>query len=615
MHPFRLIPIVALCAFASVRADAALWRLEPASWWVGMRSPSLQLLAYGDGIGDTRPVIDHASVTVREAVQVENPNYLFVYLDIAADAQPGPVEVRFIRDGSLVERHTFDLHARAEGSATREGFGPGDAIYQIVPDRFANGSTDNDSIPGMLEQGVDRSQPDARHGGDLQGVTRHLDYIQDMGFTALWMTPVQPNDQPPVSYHGYAITDLYQIDPRMGTLADYEALCRAADAHGIKMIMDVILNHIGSNHWWMKDLPAPDWINYTGDYHNTNHVRTTNQDPHAAEADTRLMRDGWFAPSMPDLNLRNRLLADYMIQNSIWWIERFGLSGLRVDTYPYPGKAFMADWCQRLLDEYPGLNIVGEEWSENPAIVSYWQRDKLNADGYEGHLPALFDFPVEETLRTVLTVDNPDASLDALYLALANDFQYPHPEDLVVFAGNHDMSRLFSEIGGDARRVRTAWAWLFTTRGTVQFYYGDEILMTSPRERNDGLVRSDFPGGWPGDAVDAFSGRGLTDEQRDMQAYVRTLATWRKSADVVHEGKLVHFAPADGVYVYFRIADSSRIMVLLNLRDEPLELELARFRECLGGVRAGRDVITGRTLPLTDTLPLIPGEPLILELN
>ncbi|RYF63976.1 MAG: alpha-amlyase, partial [Comamonadaceae bacterium] len=374
-----------------------------------------------------------------------------------------------------------------------------------------------------------------RHGGDIAGIRQHLDYIAGMGFTQLWPTPMLENNQPQYSYHGYAITDLYRTDPRMGSNEDFRALSREAKAKGVGIVMDVVLNHIGSKHWWMRDLPAKDWINHGGTFAPTNHRRTTIQDPHAAPADRAAFVEGWFVDAMPDLNQRNPHLARYLIQNTLWWIEYGGLSGIREDTFGYADTGFLSEWGKAVLDEYPGFAMVGEEWSNNPLVVAHWQRGKFNASGHVPHMPSMMDFPVHLALRNALVQpEGPETGWVGLYEMLANDFVYPDPGALVVFAENHDTSRLLALLDGDLAAWKLGMAYLATVRGTPQFYYGSEVLLRGPKERNDGQLRADMPGGWRDDVANAFTGSGLSAAQREAQDYTRALFHWRKRTPVLH---------------------------------------------------------------------------------
>ena len=437
---------LAVCSTHAMAADR-IERMEPVSWWVGMQDPRLQLMVHGARIAELEPTLDHPGVAVTGVHRVANPNYLFIDLEIAPETRPGPVRIDFRKGGRKVARRDYLLQAREPGSAQRRGFGPQDVIYLLMPDRFANGNPANDTVAG-LQDGLARSKSLGRHGGDLQGVANHLDYIAGMGFTQLWLNPALENAQPEASYHGYAITDFYRVDPRLGSNESFRQLARDARERNIGVIMDVVLNHIGSSHWWMSDLPAPDWINYGGKFTATHHVRESLQDPHGAEADRRGFADGWFVETMPDLNQRNPFLATYLIQNTLWWIEFAGLSGLRVDTYPYSDRAFLTEWSRRVMQEFPNLNVVGEEWSGSPVTVSYWQRGRKPADGYVSHLPGLFDFPLQEAVsQGLLEKEGWGTGLRRIYRVLAADSLYPDPYNLVVFPDNHDVSRLYTVLG------------------------------------------------------------------------------------------------------------------------------------------------------------------------
>ncbi len=587
-------------------------RVEPANWWVGMKHHEVELMVHGKGIAAAAPRINRPGVSLRDVQRGDNPNYLFATVDIASDAPPGDVAIEFLRNGKAVATHPWRIDAREPGSAQRRGFDAGDAIYLVTPDRFANGDASNDSIIGMRER-ANRGSANGRHGGDIAGLRQHLGYIASLGFTQLWPTPLLENDQPDSSYHGYAITDLYRIDPRMGSNADYRALAREAKARGIGLIMDVVLNHIGAEHWWMRDLPAADWINHGGRFVPTNHHRTTIQDPHAAPDDRAAFTDGWFVDAMPDLNQRNPQLARYLIQNTLWWIEYAGLSGIREDTFGYADADFLSTWGKAILDEYPGFSMVGEEWSINPAVVAHWQRGKANPDGHVPHMPSMMDFPLNLSLRTaLLQPDTWEGGWLSLYEMLGNDFLYPDPGRLVVFAENHDTTRLLAHLDGDVGLWKVAMAYVATMRGTPQFYYGSEVLLRGPKQRNDGELRADMPGGWAGDAADAFTGNGLTATQRDAQDYIRRLFQWRKKTPLLHTGKLMHFAPAgDDTYVYFRYDDApgargKAVMVALNKGADARPLALGRFAAFLRG-RTARDALGGETVALDGSL-VLPGK-------
>ncbi|MBV8605101.1 MAG: cyclomaltodextrinase C-terminal domain-containing protein [Pelomonas sp.] len=612
---YRLAPplAAALFAVAGVAARADVDHVEPPSWWVGMHAPRLELMLHGSGLAALTPRLAPGAdgktpAGVRLAgASPGTANYLFVDLDIAPDAQPATLTLELLdAQGAVRERVAYALAARTPGSAERRGFDSHDAIYLVVPDRFANGDPHNDTVAGLGDP-ADRAKPGGRHGGDLAGLEQHLDYIAGLGFTQLWPTPLVENRQPQYSYHGYSITDLYRIDPRFGTNAQYRDFVAAARARGLGVIQDVVPNHIGSGHWWLADLPAPDWINPSRPYVETNHRHSVQADPYAAPSDLARLTDGWFSPTMPDLNSREPHLATYLTQNAIWWIEYAGLSGLRVDTYPYSDRGFLARWSAAIMAEYPHFSMVGEEMSDRPELLAYWLRGHRNADGYASSLPALMDFPLYGVLREALTEPEGQGfgrGWGRLFEAQLGDLLYPEPERLVLLDGNHDTNRIYSAFGDDADLVRLALAFIATTNRTPQLFYGTEILMKSPVERDDGRVRADMPGGWPGDRVDAFTGRGLTPAQRAMQDFVRRLFNWRKTSRAVAEGRLMHYDPQGGVYVYFRYlpGGAGKVMVALNKNRQAVSLDTRRFAEMLDAASVGRDVIGGATLPLGRTL-------------
>jgi glycosidase len=606
--------VLGLCALHAV-AGERVERIEPSSWWVGMKHDRLQLMVHGDRVGEFEPALQYAGVAIESVERVANPNYLFVNLRIAADTRPGEFTIDFLKGRRKAASRTFVLYAREAGSAQRAGFGPQDAIYLVMPDRFANGDASNDTVKG-LRDGLDRTEPFGRHGGDLRGIAKHLDYVAGMGFTQLWLNPVLENAQSSITYHGYAITDFYAVDPRLGTNEAYRQLSAEARRRGIGLIKDVVLNHCGSEHWWMKDPPTPDWFNMGGKFVPTHHVREALQDPHAAEADRVDFTDGWFVETMPDMNQRNPYLATYLIQNTLWWTEYAGLSGLRVDTYPYSDRGFLTEWSRRVMEEYPNLNVVGEEWSGSPVTVSYWQRGRHPPDGYVSYLPSLFDFPLHEAvLQGLQEKQDWGTGMRRIYRVLAADALYPDPYNLVVFADNHDVNRMFTALGERADLQRMAIALILTTRGIPQVFYGTEILMASPGPKNDGVIRSDFPGGWAGDGRNAFTGEGLTEAERSMQDYLRRLLQWRRTAPAIHTGKLTHFVPFEGIYVYFRHNDAQKVMVILNNNEEARTVETQRFREVLGDATRGVDVVTNAVHDVTRAVAVPARSATVLQLD
>ena len=612
--------ILALCAgvllSAACRAQTpAIDRLEPPFWWQGFKHTELQLAVYGPGISALQPSVDYPGVTVKRVVRVASPNYLFIYLGIDPSAQPGTFDIRFGEgDSALV--HEYELRRKNPDPAWARGFDPSDAIYLITPDRFANGEPGNDNVPGYGDA-ANRGELCGRHGGDIAGIAQNLDYIKGMGFTAIWLNPVLENAMPRCSYHGYAATDFYRVDPRYGSNEEYLALAGKGREMGIGLIMDMIVNHSGSEHWWLDDLPSPDWLNFPDTKPITNHIHATVQDPYASEFDARGFSDGWFVTEMPDLNQRNPLLGDYLVQNALWWIEYLGLAGIRMDTHPYPDKYYMGEWTRRVMEEYPDFNIVGEEWNGNPVIVSYWQRGKENKDGYVSHLPSLMDFPLQEKMANSLAAPKPGwgSSWGPLYETLAMDTVYPDPFNLVIFPDNHDMSRIFTQLGEDYDLWRMAMVYVTVMRGIPQIYYGTEVLMHNRASGDHGLIRSDFPGGWAGDERNAFTGAGMGERALEAQALTRRLLTWRRDMDVVHHGRLMQFAPFGEVYAFSRYDERDTVLVIFNKDHEAVAVDPARFAERLGDATSATDVLTGATVRVDTAIEVPARGVLLLEVD
>jgi glycosidase len=606
--------LAAAAASSTVHAQApAIDHVDPPFWWAGMHDQHLQLMVHGPAIAELEPALDYPGVRIAQVTRVANRNYVFIDLIVDGKAAPGTLQLDFRGKGKAAS-YSYRLLARETGSAQRKGFDTQDAIYQIMPDRFANGDTRNDSVAGLADK-LDRKLGHGRHGGDIQGIIDHLDYIAGMGFTQLWPTPLVENDMPAASYHGYAATDHYKIDPRYGSNEDYVRLSKEARKHGIGLIQDVVLSHIGKNHWWMKDLPTPDWINHNGKFVATSHHRTAVQDLYASKEDAGNFTTGWFSPGMPDMNQTNPLVANYLIQNNIWWIEYAGLSGLRIDTFGYSDGAFLTEYTKRLMAEYPQLNMVGEEWSKLPAVVSHWQRGKLNFNGYVSSMPSMMDFPLTEAMRTALADKDGKNIFSDVYETLSLDYLYPDPSRLVLFEANHDMARIYSVVNEDFDRYKMDIAFVMTMPRIPHFYTGDELLMTSAtKQRDDNSYRHDFPGGWAGDKVNAFTGAGLSAREREAQDFVRKLVNWRKNSPVIHHGKLMHYGPENNTYVYFRYDGQKKVMVAFNANDKETVLDARRFHEMLSGVTSGRDVLSGKTYSLNDQIRLPAKATLILEI-
>ncbi len=587
-------------------------RVEPPHWWIGFENDTLQLLVKSENIQHSAVDTASEAVEIIEVHNADSPNYLFVDLKINKSASPEVVKLVFSTPDGVSHQLDYELKARPKAAQSYQGFNSEDAIYLITPDRFSNGNPNNDTHSNLLEKHIDRSDDYARHGGDIKGILDHLDYIDDMGFTAIWSCPVLTNDMPSGSYHGYATTDYYQIDPRFGTLNEYKTLVEEARKRDIKVIMDQIVNHCGLHHWWMKDLPFKDWVNFQDEFLAgqptiySNHRRTTNQDIYASDSDKKGMTHGWFVGTMPDLNQKNPFMSTYIIQNSIWWVEEMGLGGIRQDTYPYADKAFLRQWAGAIMREYPNFSIVGEEWSFNPLLIGYWQNDPNQKHGYISNLTSTMDFAMLDHIKKgVSQQESWDTGLVKIYEGLANDFHYPNPEAIMLMLDNHDMSRIFTELKGDILQTKMALSILLTLPRVPQLYYGTEILMQDFDNPGDhGLIRTDFPGGWAGDSTNAFTGEGLTENQKEMQSFLKTLLNFRKNSPSIHHGRTLHFAPKNGIYALFRVLKDEVTMLILNKNDDPVHLDLTRFDELNNKGKTFRDVLNDRTFVWDSTLTL-----------
>jgi glycosidase len=572
-------------------------------------------MVHGHGIGEFDASIDYPGVTINRIERVDSRNYLFIYVVIGADAKPGTIDLRFRKD-ELSVVHKYELRKKNPDLSHTKGFTSADAIYLITPDRFANGDTSNDTVEGLVDP-LNRDDDYGRHGGDLAGIEASFDYIADMGFTAIWLNPILENAMPEASYHGYATTDFYSVDPRFGSNAGYKEFVAAAKRKGLGIIMDMITNHCGSEHWWMHDLPSKDWVNFHDDYHQTSSAKTPILDPYASDYDKKIYFDGWYVPSMPDLNQRNPLLADYLIQNAIWWVEYLGLTGIRLDTYSFSDKQFLSEWARRIMQEFPEFNITGEETVASPSLLAYWQRGKDNHDGYVTHMPSMLDFPLFEAFNQSLTqqVEWWDSPWRNAYEILGADFEYPDPMNLVIFPDNHDRNRIYTVVGEDYDLYRMAVVYYLTMRGIPQIYYGTEILMSHPGTDSHGAIRAEFPGGWSDHKKSAFTGEGLGVQERGAQAFVRKLLSWRKDKTVLHSGRLMQFTPIKNVYAYFRYDENDTVMVIFNRGDNVATIETARFAERIGSSKQAVDVITGEPFDISESLTLEPRSVLLLEVT
>lgn len=592
-------------------------RIEPANWWIGMKYNTITLLVYGKDISNLVPKISYPGVQLREAKKVENPNYLFLTLTISDHTKPGILNIDFLKENGKKITQKFPLLEREKESANRESFSQKDAIYLIVPDRFANGNPNNDVIPTMNEKTVNRSIEDKRHGGDIQGILNHLDYIQSLGFTQIWNTPLTENNQPKYSYHGYAATDFYKIDSRFGTNEDFKKLSQEAKKRNIGIIWDVILNHCGNEYYFVKDLPSKDWLNFSDTHTRTNHLKSTVNDLYATEIDKKEYTDGWFDDHMADLNQKNPLVAKYLIQNTIWWVEYAGISGLREDTFSYADKDFLAVWAKTIIDEYPNMNIAGEEMTRIPAQNAYWQKDKINSDGYQSYLPTVMDFSLTDNIVTSLNrTDAWYSPWRDVYQGVALDFFYPHPEDQLIFPDNHDIDRFYSRINKNFSHWKLGIAMYMTMRGIPQFFYGTEVLMTNEKAGSDGQRRSDFYGGWKTDAKNTITENGLSADEKEAKAYFSKLLNWRKTNFAITNGKFLHYAPQkNNVYIYFRYNDQQKVMVLLNKNEEEVTIDLKRYQEAIPPQFKAKDIITDQEFSFENTLKIPAATAMILEIE
>ena len=604
-------------------------RVEPLSWWVGMKT-DLQLLVQGAGISDYAVAIEGgAGVSVEKISKAESPNYLFVDVKIAPNAAPGTYYIVFSKDGQSF-KYPYEIAARQEGSAERKSFTTADMVYLIMPDRFANGDASNDSTEDTAEDG-NRANPHGRHGGDIQGVIDHLDYISELGATYIWTTPFLEDNDPQGSYHGYAASDYYHIDSRFGSNELYKELVDKAREKGIGIIMDIVPNHCSYVHWWMEDLPFQDWVHQFDTYTGTNVAFSTNMDPNASSKDLYIQESGWFVPTMVDMNLDNPYVLQYFIQWGVWWIEYSGLNGFRVDTYPYNEKNPAAEWCKAIMNEYPNFNIVGECWTSSIPQLAYWQGGNANKDGFDSHLPSIMDFPLHDAIRDALDEDYGGwgAGMSKVYDILSHDFVYHDLSKMLIFPGNHDTARIGDCVRKDPRALKLAMTMMATMRGIPQVFAGDELMFVSATPENIGDhpgLRVDFPGGWEGDPVDLFTDEGRqaqthnTDglkvekgQAADLFNYVSRLFQWRKTADVIHNGKTLHFMTRDNTYAYFRYDDDDVVFVYINNNLDPVNVPWSYYSEINEGLQGGVDVLTGEPFEVSDATVVAPKTALVIE--
>ncbi|MBR1932904.1 MAG: glycoside hydrolase family 13 protein [Prevotella sp.] len=625
----RILFLIALVAqtMTMMAAKLVIDRIEPTDWYVGMKNPQVQLMVYGRGVRDVQSVsTDYPGVSIDSVVRLDSPNYLLIYMNLR-DAQPGTMTLKLDK-----LKVPYQLKQREKSGAERMGFTNADVLYMLMPDRFAQGQGHNPQVKGMRPYKEDRTQPSLRHGGDLNGIREHLDYFKELGVTALWLTPVLENDSPDdergfSTYHGYATTNYYRVDPRFGTNDDYRKLCDEAHQKGLKVVMDMIFNHSGFEHPWTLDMPSKDWLNLPEwleeskgssdpagtQFQQTSYKLTPVLDPYASQIDLRETTEGWFVPTMPDLNQNNPHLMRYLIQNSKWWIETVGIDGIRMDTYPYAYAEPMAQWMKELNEEYPNFNTVGETWVTEPAYTAAWQADsKLSA--LNSHLKTVMDFSFYDKINRAATeeTDGWFAGLNLLYNSFVYDYLYPNPSSVMAFIDNHDTDR-FLKNGNDTLMLKQALALLLTVRRIPQLYYGTEILMNGTKEVTDGNVRKDFPGGFPGDDHNAFTREGRTRAEQQMFQWLSRLLHWRQGNDCITKGRQTQFTPYNGIYVIARQHQGRTVLTVLNGTTQPATLVVKRYAEVIGSTTRAKDILTNRYYDLSTDLQLKPRQSLIFD--
>ena len=635
--------LLALLMGATISMNAAnkIDRIEPTDWFVGMKNPQVQLMVYGKDIRTADVTTDYPGVRIDSLVRLDSPNYLLVYMNVK-DAQPGTMNLRFNGKG-VKQTVKYALKARKMRGEDHKGFTNADVLYMLMPDRFASSGTDKSKIKGMLPYSINRNEPSLRHGGDINGIRQHLDYFNDLGVTALWFTPVLENNSPDngkqSTYHGYATTNYYRVDPRFGTNDDYSALIEEAHAKGLKVVMDMIFNHCGFDHPWVKDMPTKDWFNYpewlypenqarnkktntidgaatvNDKYLQTSYKLTPVLDPYASQVDMKETVDGWFVPTMPDLNQRNHHLMTYLIQNSEWWIETAGIDGIRMDTYPYADRTAMAHWMEVLDEEYPNFNTVGETWVTEPAYTAAWQNDSKLSD-QNSYLKTVMDFAFYDRVNLAKNEETDGwwNGFNRIYNSLCYDYLYKDPSHVMAFIENHDTDRFLGN-GQDTLALKQSLALLLTMNRIPQLYYGTEVLMNGTKQITDGHVRRDFPGGFPGDKHNAFTKEGRTKEENQMFSWLSRLLHWRQGNELITKGKQTQFIPVDGVYVVARSLNGKAILTVLNGTSHQKKMQVARYAEIIKSTTTAKNILTGRNIDLTKDVTLQPRATMILEIG
>lgn len=605
--------LTSLSTYAAINVS----KIDPPCWYVGMKNPELQLMVSGQGIGDASVSLNYPGVSLSSTVKVESNNYLIVYLHLDKEVKPGKFPITFTVGKKKIVKE-YELKARKKKGSEHKGFDASDALYLLMPDRFANGNPDNDVVPGMAESKVDRNDPNARHGGDLAGIEKNLDYFSDLGVTALWFTPVLENNMTGGSYHGYATTDYYKVDPRFGSNEEYRQLIEKSHDRGIKVVMDMIFNHCGAEHPWIKDMPSKDFFNnpdHQNNFVQTSFKLTPHVDPYASKYDFDQMNDGWFVTAMPDLNQKNPHVYKYLLQNSIWWIEYADIDGIRMDTYPYADYDAMSNWMKKLNEEYPNYNTVGETWVTEPAYTAWWQKDSKLSAPRNSNLKTVMDFSFYDKMNTAKNEQTETwfKGLDRVYNSFVYDFLYPNPASVLAFIENHDTDRFLGE-GNNLPMLKQASVILLTTRRIPQLYYGTEVMMNGTKAQSDGYVRKDFPGGWVDDKENALTASERTSQQNEAYNFYKTLLNWRKGNEVIANGDMVQFMVQNGVYAYARQYNGKTVFVLLNGTDKETTLPLKFYKEVLKDSKQGKDVLTGKIVQLNEELRMTPRESLVIEL-
>lgn len=608
--------IIMFLQVTMMNAQVKIDRIDPTDWYAGMADASLQLMVYGPGIKTAEVTTDYPGARIDSLVRLDSPNYLLVYLDLRG-ARPGELTLRFTNNGKT-KKVKYLLKQREMAGSERRGFDNSDVLYMLMPDRFANGNPQNDAFKAMRDKVCDRNEPSLRHGGDLEGIRQHLDYFTELGVTALWFTPVLENDRPAdngkfSTYHGYATTDYYRVDPRFGTNEEYRNLVREAQKRGLKVVMDMIFNHCGDYHPWNLDIPSKDWFNAPRYGLQTSYKLTPVMDPYASQIDLRETVDGWFVSSMPDLNQRNPHVIKYLIQNSLWWIESVGINGIRMDTYPYADREAMSQWMKTLDREYPNFNTVGETWVTEPAYPASWQKDsKLSK--VNSYLKTVMDFAFYDRISLAKHEETDDwwNGLNRIYNVFCYDYLYENPSSVMAFIENHDTDRFLGN-GKDTTALKQALALLLTVNRIPQLYYGTEVLMNGTKEVTDGNVRKDFPGGFPGDGHNAFTREGRTRAENAMFDWLSRLLHWRQNNPLVTKGRQVQFIPWKGVYVIARQHEGKTLLTILNGKRSEASLDVKRYAEVIGSHREATDIISGEAVDLTKDLMLRPRQTLLIE--